>query len=195
MARQPGEYELDDDDDGGDGRIAPYVPLNKSPSLAYYVQLRQGRAWSRYPAMGEAELQAAVSIASSSGAGGEVVLTDRGLKGRQVLSLREPLANWAAASIVHLDLSRNRLRDKGVGAVVKVLSGNSSITRLQLEHNGIGDPGAASLGDLLRKHGSITDVNLRRNVFTDTGVSQYAGINSARSLSLARARSVQTILI
>ena len=65
--------------------------------------------------MGEAELQAAVSIASSSGAGGEVVLTDRGLKGRQVLSLREPLANWAAASIVHLDLSRNRLRDKGVG--------------------------------------------------------------------------------
>ena len=34
MARQPGEYELDDDDDGGDGRIAPYVPLNKSPSLA-----------------------------------------------------------------------------------------------------------------------------------------------------------------
>ena len=115
MARRPGEYEIDDDDerDGGDGAagVAPY------------------------PAMAEADLAAAVEIASSGGAGGEVVLTDRGLKGRQVLSLREPLANWAAASIVHLDLSRNRLRDKGAGAVVKVLW-NSSIKRLQLEHNG-----------------------------------------------------------
>lgn len=149
-SRRPGEYELDDDDDDD---AAEDMNAGVAP----------------YPAMAEADLAAAVEIAGGSGASGEVVLTDRGLKGRQVLSLREPLANWAAASIVHLDLSRNRLRDKGASAVVKVLAGNSSIKRLQLEHNGIGDPGAAALGDLLRKHASITDVNLRRNAFTDTG--------------------------
>ena len=149
MPREPGGYDLSDDDDAKQERP------------------QQGGV-AAYPAMGEADMHAAVDMASNAG-GGEVVLTDRGLKGRQVLSLREPLASWSAASIVHLDLSRNRLRDKGAAAVVKVLAGNSSIKRLQLEHNGIGDPGAAALGDLLRKHSSITDVNLRKNAFTDTG--------------------------
>ena len=149
MSRKPGEYELSDDEDDA----AAAAATNRA---------------APYPSMPEADMQAAVDVAANAG-GGEVVLTDRGLKGRQVLSLREPLSSWSASSIVHLDLSRNRLRDKGAGAVVKVLGGNSSITRLQLEHNGIGDPGAASLGELLRKHASITDVNLRRNAFTDTG--------------------------
>ena len=53
MARQPGEYELDDDDDGGDGRIAPYVPTPQVPVLLPlilpYGHLRQGfLVWSRY---------------------------------------------------------------------------------------------------------------------------------------------------
>ena len=150
MPRQPGDYDVSDDEGDGDAPKQPQAGV------------------AAYPAMAEADMHAAVDMASNGG-GGEVVLTDRGLKGRQVLSLREPLASWSAASVVHLDLSRNRLRDKGAAAVVKVLAGNSSIKRLQLEHNGIGDPGAAALGDLLRKHGSITDVNLRKNAFTDTG--------------------------
>eukprot|EP01045_Picozoa_sp_COSAG04_P019073 COSAG04_NODE_1819_length_5500_cov_5.703573_2_plen_985_part_00 len=121
-----------------------------------------------YPEMGAAEMSAAVDLAAEKG-GGEIILTDRGLKARQVACLRDPLASWSAASIVHLDLSRNRLRDKGARAIVKVLAGTSSIKRLGLEHNGIGDVGAAALGDMLRTHASVNDVNLRKNTFTDTG--------------------------
>jgi hypothetical protein len=110
-----------------------------------------------------------VSVEAAEQNGGAVALTDHGLKARQVLLLREPLSGWAASVVVTLDLSRNKLRDRGAAAVAEVLAGSATIERLELEHNGIGDVGATSLAAMLRIHPVLHSLNMRRNLLTDTG--------------------------
>ena len=143
------------------------------------------------PAIGDVVLAA---VREASAKGGTVVLTSRRLKARDILLLREPVSSWAASSIVGLDLSSNKLRDKGAATVALVMAGSCSIRSLSLEHNGIGDAGANSLAAMLRTNPALRNLNLRRNKLTDGGarslVVTLLELHTVQRLDLAKNTNV-----
>mmetsp|Transcript_12376 Transcript_12376/g.20511 ORF Transcript_12376/g.20511 Transcript_12376/m.20511 type:complete len:422 (+) Transcript_12376:92-1357(+) len=68
----------------------------------------------------------------------------------------------------HLDLSRNRLRSRGL--VAFELHRVSSLTRLALWDNRLGPDCGAALGDIVTHCQSLTELNLRNNELGDDGV-------------------------
>ena len=66
----------------------------------------------------------------------------------------------------HLDLSHNKLREKGFAALAKGIQENSSLTSLDVGSNHINVEGGAVLADLLIQNKTIESLNVRNNYFS-----------------------------
>ena len=86
------------------------------------------------------------------------------------------------SSLIHLDLSFNRVRVSGAESLSHALLENSSLTYLKLMWSDIGDSGAESLSKALTKNSSLQRLDLRRNRIGDDGavsLFQALAVNSS----------------
>ncbi len=73
-----------------------------------------------------------------------------------------------------IDLSGQRIGDKGAKALAEVLKVNKSITEINLGENQIGDEGAKALADAFKVNRSLTKINLWGNRIGDNGAMALA---------------------
>ncbi|XP_063297643.1 dynein regulatory complex subunit 5 [Pelobates fuscus] len=71
-------------------------------------------------------------------------------------------------SLVHLDLSHNKISDRGARAVGKLMS-QSQLRILNLCNNNVRSNGAQAIAHALSKNNSLTSLNLRLNHIVDEG--------------------------
>jgi Ran GTPase-activating protein (RanGAP) involved in mRNA processing and transport len=75
------------------------------------------------------------------------------------------------ATLLYLDLHRNRICDCGAAAVCDAVRINVTLARLNLCCNNIGDVGAAKLASALKTNKSLTVLSLHANEIGDEGAA------------------------
>jgi len=92
-------------------------------------------------------------------------------------------------SIIHLDLSCNRIGDKGARAISKLLESRSVLNRLDLNDNMIHAEGGKALARSLPNAPSLMSLNLSLNSIGDSGVRAICHVlqkaTNVRNLNLA----------
>ena len=69
-----------------------------------------------------------------------------------------------------IDLSYNKLTDKGVSILSKLLEYAENIEKINLEGNQIGDNGCENLNKALKEKNKLTHLNLNTNIFGNLGL-------------------------
>jgi hypothetical protein len=85
-------------------------------------------------------------------------------------------------SVTHLDLSHNRVADRGVRALAKLLDSRSVLAFLDLCDNQIHTEGGRALARALRGNHSLLSLNLRLNRIGDDGGRAICDVLRVRAL-------------
>jgi len=95
-------------------------------------------------------------------------------------------------TLTELDLSHNRLSDKGIEIISEVLSLNTcALKEIDLSSNGITDQGAEYIANMLRKNRKLKALILNKNEITDNGLIllAHALVNDNKKLKQLKLES------